>query len=278
MWSQRVIEVEDDHMPTQADGARSIAMWWMLIFLLAFSAGAPSLLMFLLVLMVVSQCLRAAHVAALRARREQTALPGEQAFRLRTRDADFSHAIDIDDPDPAARRALLLTQLTQRLSALTTQVQTMPVDPLTDQEIATLPVHTFQPRAPAAPHGDGPATASSQKEAMQEGAEEDEEEGEAAEGEKRPLLGAKSAASVLSEQGAASKDTVQVVVVPGTAAEDPEAIVCSICLEAAAAGDEIMSLPCCHMYHAGCIRPWLQLHGRKVACPMCKHSIFESTV
>mmetsp|Transcript_50488 Transcript_50488/g.113434 ORF Transcript_50488/g.113434 Transcript_50488/m.113434 type:complete len:295 (+) Transcript_50488:3-887(+) len=42
---------------------------------------------------------------------------------------------------------------------------------------------------------------------------------------------------------------------------------CTICLEVPTAGEVITTLPCCHWYHAECIREWL-LHSR--LCPLCK--------
>jgi len=47
---------------------------------------------------------------------------------------------------------------------------------------------------------------------------------------------------------------------------------CVICLAAYAAGDELVTLPCFHSFHAECARTWL--HQRPV-CPMCKGNIEE---
>lgn len=42
---------------------------------------------------------------------------------------------------------------------------------------------------------------------------------------------------------------------------------CSICLASFLNGEELISLPCRHLFHPGCIRPWLL---RKALCPLCK--------
>eukprot|EP00035_Acanthoeca_spectabilis_P024361 m.453469 g.453469 ORF g.453469 m.453469 type:complete len:358 (+) comp20505_c0_seq1:110-1183(+) len=43
---------------------------------------------------------------------------------------------------------------------------------------------------------------------------------------------------------------------------------CCICLDDYARGDTILTLPCKHYFHEGCIRPWLQDEQR--LCPICK--------
>ena len=42
---------------------------------------------------------------------------------------------------------------------------------------------------------------------------------------------------------------------------------CSVCLEEYAAGDCVRTLPCLHMFHGGCVDPWLTAHA---SCPLCK--------
>ena len=46
---------------------------------------------------------------------------------------------------------------------------------------------------------------------------------------------------------------------------------CVVCMEAFCEREEVMSLPCLHLYHAQCIQPWLL--NIKDACPVCQCSI-----
>ena len=56
----------------------------------------------------------------------------------------------------------------------------------------------------------------------------------------------------------------------GRAAADE--LVCSICLEPLAGGDEARTLPCFHEYHAVCIETWLRTgRGGCLTCPICHH-------
>ncbi|KAI8869579.1 hypothetical protein GQ42DRAFT_114914, partial [Ramicandelaber brevisporus] len=44
---------------------------------------------------------------------------------------------------------------------------------------------------------------------------------------------------------------------------------CSICIEEFATGDSVRVLPSCrHVFHAGCIDPWLTTTS--ALCPLCK--------
>ena len=47
---------------------------------------------------------------------------------------------------------------------------------------------------------------------------------------------------------------------------------CAICLSTFCAGDAVAVrlLPCMHVYHVGCIDPWL---ARSVRCPTCKERV-----
>jgi E3 ubiquitin-protein ligase RNF115/126 len=42
---------------------------------------------------------------------------------------------------------------------------------------------------------------------------------------------------------------------------------CSICQEGFHAGEEVLKLPCRHLYHAECVTSWLQQHN---TCPLCR--------
>lgn len=45
---------------------------------------------------------------------------------------------------------------------------------------------------------------------------------------------------------------------------------CLICLEDFGDGDDVMTLPCLHIYHKKCVEQWL---GRDNSCPVCKTPI-----
>lgn len=54
--------------------------------------------------------------------------------------------------------------------------------------------------------------------------------------------------------------------------------VCSICLEAFAAGDTLRALPCLHRFHADCVDTWIVacVHARQpCSCPNCKHVVWQ---
>lgn len=45
---------------------------------------------------------------------------------------------------------------------------------------------------------------------------------------------------------------------------------CAICREVFEFGEEVKELPCQHIYHSGCILPWLELHS---SCPLCRRDL-----
>ncbi|CAG9766853.1 unnamed protein product [Ceutorhynchus assimilis] len=45
---------------------------------------------------------------------------------------------------------------------------------------------------------------------------------------------------------------------------------CSVCWEQFALQEKVRQLPCLHIYHEACIRPWLELHG---TCPICRQNL-----
>ncbi|KAH7420579.1 hypothetical protein KP509_13G013000 [Ceratopteris richardii] len=45
---------------------------------------------------------------------------------------------------------------------------------------------------------------------------------------------------------------------------------CVICQEYYRGGDSVITLPCKHMYHKGCIRTWLEM---KKVCPVCNAEV-----
>ena len=56
---------------------------------------------------------------------------------------------------------------------------------------------------------------------------------------------------------------------------DPEKKNCVICLEDFKEGDDIIILPCIHVFHKSCITDWLQSHND---CPICKFELNRSSV
>ncbi|CAI9777703.1 unnamed protein product [Fraxinus pennsylvanica] len=49
-----------------------------------------------------------------------------------------------------------------------------------------------------------------------------------------------------------------------------EDAVCSICQENLVANDKMQELPCKHMFHPPCLKPWLDVHN---SCPICQHEL-----
>ncbi|KAG8056485.1 hypothetical protein GUJ93_ZPchr0002g25757 [Zizania palustris] len=47
---------------------------------------------------------------------------------------------------------------------------------------------------------------------------------------------------------------------------------CTICLETFLPGEQVVATPCNHIFHQGCISPWVKGHGN---CPMCRFSLCE---
>lgn len=49
---------------------------------------------------------------------------------------------------------------------------------------------------------------------------------------------------------------------------------CTICLEAFVPNEHVLVTPCKHMFHKGCITPWVKSHGK---CPICRFAFCERT-
>lgn len=45
---------------------------------------------------------------------------------------------------------------------------------------------------------------------------------------------------------------------------------CSICQEVFAVGDQVLKLPCRHLFHSDCVRGWLEA---KTTCPLCRNRL-----
>lgn len=63
-------------------------------------------------------------------------------------------------------------------------------------------------------------------------------------------------------------DAIQALPLVGVTEEQVQAkLQCSVCWEDFKFDEQVKMLPCQHMYHDGCIVPWLTLHG---TCPICR--------
>ncbi|KAI9106199.1 hypothetical protein DFS34DRAFT_50562 [Phlyctochytrium arcticum] len=49
---------------------------------------------------------------------------------------------------------------------------------------------------------------------------------------------------------------------------------CSICQDEYSEGEEVIELPCKHLFHEPCIKSWLTVNG---TCPVCRHSLVAET-
>jgi hypothetical protein len=50
---------------------------------------------------------------------------------------------------------------------------------------------------------------------------------------------------------------------------------CAVCCDCFNLGDEVVSLPCSHRYHAACIKTWLR---RATSCPTCRAMVTRNSV
>ncbi|KAK3133138.1 hypothetical protein QOZ80_6AG0532860 [Eleusine coracana subsp. coracana] len=52
----------------------------------------------------------------------------------------------------------------------------------------------------------------------------------------------------------------------------PEEKTCTICLETFVPREQVVLTPCNHMFHPGCLTPWVKGHGN---CPVCRYALCE---
>ncbi|XP_019875517.1 E3 ubiquitin-protein ligase Iruka [Aethina tumida] len=68
-----------------------------------------------------------------------------------------------------------------------------------------------------------------------------------------------------------SKETIDALAVVKVDEEQVNSkLQCSVCWEDFVLREEVRQLPCLHIYHEPCIRPWLELHG---TCPICRQNL-----
>ncbi|XP_018564243.1 E3 ubiquitin-protein ligase RNF126-B isoform X3 [Anoplophora glabripennis] len=68
-----------------------------------------------------------------------------------------------------------------------------------------------------------------------------------------------------------SKDVIDALPIVEVTPEQVTAkLQCSVCWEDFLSKENVRQLPCLHIYHEPCIRPWLELHG---TCPICRQNL-----
>lgn len=68
-----------------------------------------------------------------------------------------------------------------------------------------------------------------------------------------------------------SKDVIDALpIVEVTEPQVNSKLQCSVCWEDFSLKEKVRQLPCQHVYHEPCIRPWLELHG---TCPICRQNL-----
>ncbi|KAH3756937.1 peptidase U34 [Pelomyxa schiedti] len=75
--------------------------------------------------------------------------------------------------------------------------------------------------------------------------------------------------SQMSGPPPASKDAIATMLTPVSVTQDyvDHGEQCTVCREELSLGEQLVSLPCKHIYHPECIKPWLSLHN---TCPCCR--------
>uniref|UniRef100_A0ABM5EP65 E3 ubiquitin-protein ligase RNF181 n=1 Tax=Pogona vitticeps TaxID=103695 RepID=A0ABM5EP65_9SAUR len=68
-----------------------------------------------------------------------------------------------------------------------------------------------------------------------------------------------------SRQAVESLPTVQV-----TPVQADKGLKCPVCLLEFEEDETVRKMPCQHLFHAGCILPWL---GKTNSCPLCRHEL-----
>lgn len=221
--------------------------------------------------------------------------------------------LTVDPNDELARINMRLRQLDEELGYSDQDLQRLMrhaaqpsgPPPITDTDLATLPVHAYKPpRRPAtslgsaaastsvapapptagAPMGDSraaalPADGAGAAAGLAAAAGHGGPGARVAGGSGRSTVGSRSSGAIavgeqqpLLSQSSQSQQQQQ---------ESPEAdgeqsgLVCPVCLDHVSEGSMVMTLPCLHQFHSACVTPWLRQQGTAATCPMCKTQVFR---
>jgi hypothetical protein len=68
----------------------------------------------------------------------------------------------------------------------------------------------------------------------------------------------------------AAKAAVEGLPTVVVAEADAARVSCAVCKDGVEAGERARRLPCAHLYHDGCILPWLAIRS---TCPLCRHEL-----
>ncbi|XP_074304584.1 uncharacterized protein LOC141639329 [Silene latifolia] len=60
------------------------------------------------------------------------------------------------------------------------------------------------------------------------------------------------------------------IIVICEAHQKPEGLACAVCKDLLTIGTQVNQLPCLHLYHPGCILPWLRTRN---TCPLCRYEL-----
>lgn len=72
------------------------------------------------------------------------------------------------------------------------------------------------------------------------------------------------------EHKASLEDSSEAVMIADTGSVDPNTWTCSICLCLLEASQEVIEMPCKHIFHSECLEQWLHRHN---TCPLCRTRI-----
>ncbi|KAF0914767.1 hypothetical protein E2562_031374 [Oryza meyeriana var. granulata] len=85
----------------------------------------------------------------------------------------------------------------------------------------------------------------------------------------RPSNPQKTAASKTGGRGLSHAKSARSEPTPNNTEEEKA---CTICLETFLAGEQVVATPCNHIFHQGCITPWVKGQGN---CPVCRFALCE---
>ena len=53
---------------------------------------------------------------------------------------------------------------------------------------------------------------------------------------------------------------------------EPKGPTCTVCLDALRVGDRVLRLPCGHLFHEPCLKPWFR---QEHVCPNCRFDLWR---